>query len=95
MISNFLFSLNLKAEILFVVKICRECFYEVFEAEIHQVIVENRLFKAGERIGIGASGGKGEHLCLIWNWNWHRNMLVNPFEIDVQIPLSLRTCYQN
>ncbi|KAL5564608.1 hypothetical protein UlMin_027772, partial [Ulmus minor] len=35
-----------------------ECFYEVFEAEIHQVIVENRLFKAGERIGIGASGGK-------------------------------------
>ncbi|KAL5564604.1 hypothetical protein UlMin_027768, partial [Ulmus minor] len=39
-------------------QICRECFYEVFEAEIHQVIVENRLFKAGERIGIGASGGK-------------------------------------
>ncbi|OWM70622.1 hypothetical protein CDL15_Pgr014295 [Punica granatum] len=39
-------------------KICRECFYAVFEEEIHQVIVENQLFKPGERIGIGASGGK-------------------------------------
>ncbi|XVE94460.1 hypothetical protein REPUB_Repub02eG0010600 [Reevesia pubescens] len=39
-------------------QICRECFYEVFEKEIHQVIVENQLFKPGERIAIGASGGK-------------------------------------
>lgn len=35
------------------------CFYEVFEEEIHQVIVENQLFKPGERVAIGASGGKG------------------------------------
>ncbi|XP_015893480.3 cytoplasmic tRNA 2-thiolation protein 1 [Ziziphus jujuba] len=39
-------------------QICRECFYRVFEEEIHQVIVENQLFKPGERIAIGASGGK-------------------------------------
>lgn len=39
-------------------QICRECFYEVFEEEIHQVIVDNQLFKPGERIAIGASGGK-------------------------------------
>ncbi|KAL9445767.1 hypothetical protein AB3S75_013619 [Citrus x aurantiifolia] len=39
-------------------QICRECFYEVFEEEIHQVIVGNQLFKPGERIAIGASGGK-------------------------------------
>ncbi|KAM6554590.1 hypothetical protein CsatB_015352 [Cannabis sativa] len=39
-------------------QICRECFYEAFEEEIHQVIVENQLFKPGERIAIGASGGK-------------------------------------
>ncbi|XP_019083397.1 PREDICTED: cytoplasmic tRNA 2-thiolation protein 1-like [Camelina sativa] len=43
---------------IFVLKICRECFYEVFEEEIHQVIVQNRLFKSGERVAIGASGGK-------------------------------------
>lgn len=41
-------------------QICRECFYIVFEDEIHQTIVENSLFKAGERVAIGASGGKGK-----------------------------------
>lgn len=45
-------------------KICRECFYEVFEEEIHQVIVQNRLFKSGERVAIGASGGKGNFFSL-------------------------------
>ncbi|KAJ4789856.1 Cytoplasmic tRNA 2-thiolation protein 1 [Rhynchospora pubera] len=39
-------------------QICRECFYNVFEDEIHRVIVENNLFKPGDRIAIGASGGK-------------------------------------
>ncbi|CAA6656068.1 unnamed protein product [Spirodela intermedia] len=39
-------------------QICKECFYAVFEEEIHTVIVDNNLFKAGERVAIGASGGK-------------------------------------
>ncbi|KAH9608365.1 hypothetical protein KSS87_019206 [Heliosperma pusillum] len=39
-------------------QICRECFYAVFEEEIHNVIVENQLFRPGERVAIGASGGK-------------------------------------
>ncbi|KAK1296629.1 Cytoplasmic tRNA 2-thiolation protein 1 [Acorus calamus] len=39
-------------------KICRECFYSVFEEEIHRAIVDNNLFKPGERVAIGASGGK-------------------------------------
>ncbi|KAF8756791.1 hypothetical protein HU200_011048 [Digitaria exilis] len=39
-------------------QICRECFYVVFEDEIHQTIANNSLFKAGERVAIGASGGK-------------------------------------
>ncbi|XP_027091407.2 cytoplasmic tRNA 2-thiolation protein 1 isoform X1 [Coffea arabica] len=39
-------------------QICRECFYAVFEEEIHGVIVDNQLFKPGERVAIGASGGK-------------------------------------
>ncbi|CAL4967138.1 unnamed protein product [Urochloa decumbens] len=39
-------------------QICRECFYVVFEDEIHQTIVDNTLFKSGERVAIGASGGK-------------------------------------
>ena len=48
----------------FSIKICRECFYAVFEEEIHRVIVDNQLFKPGERIAIGASGGKGEYFIL-------------------------------
>ncbi|KAL5706260.1 cytosolic thiouridylase subunit Ctu1 [Ranunculus cassubicifolius] len=39
-------------------QICRDCFYTVFEEEIHRVIIDNHLFKSGERIAIGASGGK-------------------------------------
>jgi cytoplasmic tRNA 2-thiolation protein 1 len=36
-----------------------KCFFEVFEEEIHQGIVENQLFKPDKWIAIGVSGGKG------------------------------------
>ncbi|KAL2404319.1 Cytoplasmic tRNA 2-thiolation protein 1 [Exophiala dermatitidis] len=39
-------------------KICKQCFLAVFEDEIHQTIVSNKLFHRGERVAIGASGGK-------------------------------------
>lgn len=38
--------------------LCRECFYQVFEEEVHRTIVDKQLFKRGEKIAIGASGGK-------------------------------------
>eukprot|EP01114_Cavostelium_apophysatum_P018872 TRINITY_DN5930_c0_g1_i5.p2 TRINITY_DN5930_c0_g1~~TRINITY_DN5930_c0_g1_i5.p2 ORF type:complete len:317 (-),score=42.15 TRINITY_DN5930_c0_g1_i5:1784-2734(-) len=38
--------------------ICKECFYAAFEEEIHQTIVQNNLFKKGDRVAIAASGGK-------------------------------------
>lgn len=38
--------------------ICRECFFVAFETEIHETIVNNKLFKSGERVAIAASGGK-------------------------------------
>ncbi|KJE93160.1 ATP-binding domain-containing protein 3 [Capsaspora owczarzaki ATCC 30864] len=37
---------------------CRECFYDAFETEIHTTIVESKLFVPGDRVAIGASGGK-------------------------------------
>ncbi|XP_043924264.1 cytoplasmic tRNA 2-thiolation protein 1 isoform X2 [Protopterus annectens] len=37
---------------------CRECFFWAFEEEIHQTIVNAKLFTRGEKVGIGASGGK-------------------------------------
>ncbi|RDW70605.1 putative PP-loop ATPase superfamily protein [Aspergillus mulundensis] len=39
-------------------KLCRECFLSVFETEVHETITQNSLFQPGERIAIGASGGK-------------------------------------
>jgi len=39
--------------------VCKECFYYVFEEEIHQTIIQGNLFKENERVAIGASGGKG------------------------------------
>lgn len=39
-------------------KLCKACFLETFETEVHQTITSNSLFFPGERIAIGASGGK-------------------------------------
>ena len=33
-------------------------FYNIFETEIHNTIISNNLFYRGEKIAIGASGGK-------------------------------------
>lgn len=39
-------------------KLCKACFISIFETEIHNTITANTLFYPGERIAIGASGGK-------------------------------------
>ncbi|KAI4215872.1 MAG: hypothetical protein LQ351_001860 [Letrouitia transgressa] len=39
-------------------KLCKTCFLSVFEAEIHDTITAHGLFHPGERVAIGASGGK-------------------------------------
>ncbi|KAI9717168.1 MAG: hypothetical protein M1812_004916 [Candelaria pacifica] len=39
-------------------KLCKSCFISIFELEIHHTITTNALFHPGERIAIGASGGK-------------------------------------
>ncbi|KAK0382806.1 hypothetical protein NLU13_9901 [Sarocladium strictum] len=39
-------------------KLCKECFCKVFEDEIHHTITSSKLFFPGERVAIGASGGK-------------------------------------
>lgn len=40
-------------------QICKECFFYVFETEVHNTITQAQLFKPGDRVAIGASGGKG------------------------------------
>lgn len=39
-------------------QVCKDCFFKVFEDEIHATIVDNRLFNPGDRVAIAASGGK-------------------------------------
>ncbi|KAF8540714.1 hypothetical protein BDD12DRAFT_564556 [Trichophaea hybrida] len=39
-------------------RLCIACFIAVFELEVHQTIVANKLFHRGQRVAIGASGGK-------------------------------------
>ncbi|KAJ5477482.1 Cytoplasmic tRNA 2-thiolation protein 1 [Penicillium diatomitis] len=39
-------------------KLCRACFLQVFETEVHETIIGTNLFYPGERVAIGASGGK-------------------------------------
>lgn len=39
-------------------QICKECFFTVFELEVHHTITQAQLFKRGDRVAIGASGGK-------------------------------------
>lgn len=39
-------------------KICKPCFLAIFEQEAHETITSSNLFRRGERLAIGASGGK-------------------------------------
>lgn len=38
--------------------LCKECFYQAFEDEVHDTIINAKLFKPGQRVAIAASGGK-------------------------------------
>ncbi|RWS31566.1 cytoplasmic tRNA 2-thiolation protein 1-like protein [Leptotrombidium deliense] len=38
--------------------LCQSCFFDCFEDEIHATITKCRLFKRGQKVAIGASGGK-------------------------------------
>uniref|UniRef100_A0A061QUI8 Cytoplasmic tRNA 2-thiolation protein 1 n=1 Tax=Tetraselmis sp. GSL018 TaxID=582737 RepID=A0A061QUI8_9CHLO len=39
-------------------QLCKECFFTCFESEVHNTIQSNKLFKPGDKVAIGASGGK-------------------------------------
>lgn len=39
-------------------KVCKTCFFSLFENEIHETIVSAEMFARGDRVGVGVSGGK-------------------------------------
>ena len=44
--------------------VCHQCFFRVFEEEIHHTIVTSNMFKPGEVIAMGASGGKDSTVLM-------------------------------
>ncbi len=45
-------------------QLCRNCFYDALEDEVHQTIVKNRLFTRGDRVAVAASGDPPIMHCL-------------------------------
>jgi cytoplasmic tRNA 2-thiolation protein 1 len=44
--------------------ICKPCFFSLIEEEVHATILETNLFKRGETIAVGASGGKDSTVLI-------------------------------
>lgn len=66
--------------------VCNECFYFVFEEEIHQTIVDNQVFSRGERVAIGASGGKDStvlaHVMTTLNQRYDYGLQLELLSVD-------------
>ena len=43
---------------------CNDCFFRVFEDEVHRTIVDNNLFVRGDVVASGASGGKDSTVLM-------------------------------
>lgn len=55
--------------------LCKECFFYIFEEEVHNTIKNASLFKEGDVVAIGASGGKGVYACNISSPRFFLNSL--------------------
>lgn len=66
-------------------KVCRECFFTLFENEVHDTIVRHKLFYPGERVAIGASGGKDSTVLasVLRNLNLRHNYGIQPVLLSV------------
>ena len=60
-------------------KLCKACFITIFETEIHNTITRHALFFPGERLAIGASGGKDSTVlaCVLKTLNERYNYGLN------------------
>ncbi|KIR34806.1 cytoplasmic tRNA 2-thiolation protein 1 [Cryptococcus deuterogattii MMRL2647] len=85
-------------------QVCKDCFFEVFETEVHNTIVEGEgIFKRGERVAIGASGGKDStvlaHVLSVLNKRYDYGLDLYLLSIDEGITGyrddSLETVKQN
>ncbi|WVQ99940.1 cytoplasmic tRNA 2-thiolation protein 1 [Kwoniella sp. CBS 9459] len=85
-------------------QVCKDCFFEVFETEVHNTIVEgDGIFERGEKVAIGASGGKDStvlaHVLSVLNKRYDYGLDLYLLSIDEGITGyrddSLETVKQN
>ncbi|ORX38603.1 putative cytoplasmic tRNA 2-thiolation protein 1 [Kockovaella imperatae] len=88
-------------------QVCKECFFTVFETEVHNTIIQGDdgqgIFKRGERVAIGASGGKDStvlaHVLSLLNQRYDYGLDLFLLSIDEGITGyrddSLETVKQN
>ncbi|KAL6122702.1 tRNA 2-thiocytidine biosynthesis protein TtcA [Nucleospora cyclopteri] len=84
-------------------KVCKECFFTLFENEIHQLIVDTEMFKPGQHVGIGLSGGKDsvvlsyvlEKLNRKYNYGLTISLLCIDEGIKGYRDRSIETVYEN
>ncbi|CAD6577478.1 MAG: nucleotidyltransferase [Cyphobasidiales sp. Tagirdzhanova-0007] len=66
--------------------VCRECFFLVFETEIHNTIIRAKLFTKGQKVGIAASGGKDStvlaHILTLLNERYDYGLELQLLSID-------------
>lgn len=66
--------------------VCKECFYLVFEEEIHHTIISNNLFKRGEKVAVAASGGKDStvlaHVMTLLNKRYDYGLYLELLSVD-------------
>ena len=83
--------------------ICQACFFAAFEGEVHRTIVDNNLFRHGETVACGASGGKDStvlmHLMKLLNERYDYGLKLVLLSIDEGIvgyrDDSLKTVHRN
>lgn len=72
-------------------QLCKECFYEALEDEVHNTIITNRLFSRGEIVALGASGGKDStvlaHIVSLLNER-HKCVPFSPMRLLASAPAS-------
>eukprot|EP00916_Digyalum_oweni_P008442 GHVL01014138.1.p1 GENE.GHVL01014138.1~~GHVL01014138.1.p1 ORF type:complete len:329 (+),score=42.29 GHVL01014138.1:42-1028(+) len=44
--------------------LCKECFFDIFEDEVHETIMSQSMFNKGERIALAVSGGKDSSVLV-------------------------------
>ena len=66
--------------------ICQHCFFDCFETEIHETIIKYKLFKEGDKLAIGTSGGKDStvlvHVMNKLNKQYKYGVHLNMLAID-------------